>query len=103
MAALFLSVVNNPTLGYILLMNTRHRRTLEAVFTEPTRANVQWTAIEALFVALGAELQERAGSRVSVRLNGVLYVFHRPHPEKEAKKPVVRSVRAFLIQAGVGP
>lgn len=84
-------------------MNTRHRRTLEAVFAEPTRANVEWSAIEALFGALGAEMEERAGSRVGVALNGVGRVFHRPHPGKEAKKPVVRSVRAFLTEAGVTP
>lgn len=84
-------------------MNSRHRRTLEAVFAEPTRANVEWTAIEALLVALGAELEERAGSRIGVELNGVGRVFHRPHPGKEAKKPAVRSVRTFLTEAGVKP
>ena len=84
-------------------MNTRHHRTLDAVFATPTRANVEWSAIEALFVALGATVQERAGSRVAVALNGVVAVFHRPHPGKEAKKPTVRSVRDFLTQAGVAP
>jgi hypothetical protein len=84
-------------------MNARHQRTLDAVFATPTRANVDWSAIEALFVALGGELQERAGSRVGVSLNEVDAVFHRPHPGKEAPKPVVRSVRHFLILAGVTP
>jgi hypothetical protein len=83
-------------------MNTRHRRTLTAI-SEPTRANVEWMAIERLFVALGAYIEERSGSRVGVDLNGVGKVFHRPHPAKEASKAVVRSVRAFLTEAGVKP
>jgi hypothetical protein len=84
-------------------MNTRHQRTLDAVFAVPARANIEWSAIEALFVALGARITERAGSRASVVLNGKVEVFHRPHPHKEASKAVVRSVREFLTKAGVKP
>jgi hypothetical protein len=84
-------------------VNTRHQRTLQAVFATPTRANIEWLAIEMLFVALGGEVEERAGSRIGVSLNGIDAVFHRPHPGKEAKKPVVRSVRDFLTLAGCEP
>jgi hypothetical protein len=84
-------------------MNTRHQRTLAAVFATPTRANIEWASIEALFVAMGAEVEERAGSRVAVKLGEAVQVFHRPHPGKEAKKPTVRSVRDFLITLGVKP
>lgn len=51
----------------------------------------------------GASKQERAGSRVAFKLNGVRAVFHRPHPEKEASKAQVRSVREFCIQAELIP
>jgi hypothetical protein len=84
-------------------MNNRHQRTLDAVFATPARANIEWSAIEALLVALGGVVKERAGSRIGVTLNGVDAVFHRPHPAKEAPKPIVRSVRDFLILAGVTP
>ena len=47
-------------------------------------SNIPWSDVEALFVALGAEVTEGHGSRVRVALNGVRAVFHRPHPEKEA-------------------
>jgi hypothetical protein len=30
-------------------------------------------------------------------------VFHEPHPEKETDKGAVKSVREFLIKAGVEP
>lgn len=81
----------------------KHRRTLRAVFAEPTRANVAWSDVEALLAALGAELTEGRGSRVRVHLNGVRAVFHRPHPQPELHKGALRSVRRFLRVAGVEP
>jgi hypothetical protein len=67
----------------------RHRRTLEAIFAEPTRASLACQDIESLFIALGAELSEGRGSRLRVALHGVRAVFHRPHPAKEASKAMV--------------
>jgi hypothetical protein len=86
-----------------MAMNQKHRRTLEAVFEEPTRSNIAWRAIEAMLKAAEAEITERAGSRVCVALNDVRAVFHRPHPRKEASKAAVVDVREFLIKAGVTP
>jgi hypothetical protein len=37
-------------------MNAKARRTLGAVFGKPTRADIPWADIEALFVGLGAEV-----------------------------------------------
>lgn len=84
-------------------MNKRHRKTLEAIFAEPTRANVAWNDVEAMLRNAGAAVEERSGSRVAVLLNDVVQVFHRPHPQKEAKKSTVDSVRDFLTRAGVTP
>lgn len=84
-------------------MHSRHRATLRAIFAEPVAANLEWTAIESLLVALGADVTEGNGSRVRVVLAGVRAVFHRPHPQKEAKRYVVRAVRDYLKQAGVEP
>lgn len=81
----------------------KHRRTLHAVFSEPTRANLAWRDVEALLTALGAEIGEGRGSRVRVHLNGVRAVFHRPHPQPEMHKSALRSVRRFLRTAGVVP
>jgi hypothetical protein len=36
-------------------MSKKHRRTLAAIFAEPVRANVNWSDIEALLKASGAE------------------------------------------------
>lgn len=84
-------------------MDNKHRKTLAAIFEDPVRSNINWNDIEALFKALGAEVTEGRGSRVRVALNGVKAVFHRPHPEKETDKGTVKSVRRFLLEAGVVP
>jgi hypothetical protein len=82
-------------------MNARHRRTLAAIYERPERSDIVWRDIEALFVALGADVSEGSGSRVRVALNGVRAVFHRPHPERVTDKGAVKSVRRFLGEAGV--
>jgi hypothetical protein len=84
-------------------MDSKHRKTLEAIFERPDRTNLAWRDIETLLVFLGAEVTEGSGSRVRVALNDVRAVFHRPHPQKEANKATVKSVRRFLEAAGVKP
>ena len=84
-------------------MRRTHRRTLEAIFAHPVRANIPWRAIEALFVELGAEISEREGSRVAVVLFGEVRVFHRPHPGPNTDKGAVTSIRHWLQQHGVVP
>ena len=84
-------------------MDNKHRKTLQAIYEKPERANIAWKDIEALFLSIGAEISEGNGSRVRVALNGVRAVFHRPHPQKETHKGAVKSVRRFLEAAGVKP
>lgn len=84
-------------------MNNRHRKTLEAVFAEPTRPNIIWADIEALLVASGCSMKEGTGSRVRFMLGARVLAIHRPHPQKEAKQYLVRNVRDFLIEVGVTP
>ena len=82
-------------------MDKKHQKVLDAIFDKPIRSTIPWKDIEALFVALEAEVTEGRESRVRVELNGVRAVFHRPHPEKETDKGALRSVQRFLIEAGV--
>jgi hypothetical protein len=82
-------------------MNSKHKKTIELVFKNPVQANISWTDIEGLLVALGGELSGGSGSRIRVKLNGVRAVFHRPHPEKTTDKGAINSVRRFLENAGV--
>jgi hypothetical protein len=84
-------------------MNRKHVKTFEAIFAQPVRANVVWTDIEAMLNALGAEISEGNGSRVRIALNDVRAVFHRPHLQKETDKGAIKSMREFLVKAGVKP
>jgi len=84
-------------------MNKAQQVTLNAVFARPTKADIRWSAIESLMRGLGGEVTERSRSRVGVRLNGVIAVFHRPHPRPETKRGAVDAVRQFFVNAGVKP
>ena len=44
---------------------------MEQIFENPVRADVSWSEIESMLVALGADLSEGRGSRVRIVLNGV--------------------------------
>lgn len=84
-------------------MKRKHQKTLELIFARPVSGNVPWRDIEALFVELGAEVSEREGSRVGVRLFGERRVFHRPHPAPNTDKGAVAAVREWLNANGVKP
>jgi hypothetical protein len=86
-----------------MMMHSRHRKTLEAIFATPVPATLEWRKIESLFLALGAEMVEGSGSRVAFLLNHHRADFHRPHPGKEAKRYQVRAAREFLQAAGIQP
>ena len=84
-------------------MNSKHRRTLLAVFTDPVPGTLDWADIESLLIAAGARVIEGRGSRVRFEREGEVATFHRPHPAKEAKRYQVRDAREFLERIGVRP
>ncbi|MEZ5692143.1 MAG: type II toxin-antitoxin system HicA family toxin [Rickettsiales bacterium] len=84
-------------------LNNKQRRTLEAIFERPTRANIAWTDVEKLFIALGGEIINKGGSIINVLLDGQPRIFHRPHPQKEAKKYTIDAVRTYLTILGYEP
>jgi len=84
-------------------MNSRHRKTLVAIFARPTSASVVFADIEALIRALGGTVEEREGSRVRIELKGEQWRCHRPHPGKEARCYQVEEARELLERVGVQP
>ena len=82
-------------------MNTKQKKTLKDIFQNPVKSSILWQDVEGLFKACGAHIEEGSGSKVCVLLNGVIAIFHRPHPQKETDKGALKSVRQFLINAGV--
>jgi hypothetical protein len=96
---IFIAIV----LCYHYSVNTRHRKTLAAIFAKPTSPNIVFADIEALIKALGGAMLEREGSRVRIDLQGECWRCHRPHPGKEAKRYQIEEAREFLERAGVLP
>lgn len=84
-------------------VNRRQTKTLKAVFTDPVPGSIEWAAIEALLIAVGCRVIEGSGSRVRFECRGVMASFHRPHPQKEAKRYQVRDARELLTKLGVAP
>lgn len=82
-------------------MGHRYEKVRARIEERPTRADLTWREVIALFIAMGGRVTEGSGSRVRVVLNGRVAVFHRPHPGKELTKSSVESVRRFLTEAGV--
>ena len=84
-------------------MKAKHKRTLTSVFTDPINGNIEWSKIEALFIALGCQVLEGSGSSVTFEKNGIRAYFHRPHPEKSALRYRVKDARRFLELLGDAP
>ena len=85
------------------MLSSKPARTLAAIFANPVRADIRWADIESLLRALGADIEQGSGSRVRISLNGRRMVFHAPHPQPTIIKDAVRSVRRFLLEAGIEP
>ncbi len=84
-------------------MNSKHRKTLEAIYTDPVNGAMEWARIEALLRALGCKVIEGSGSSVTFEKDSIRAHFHRPHPDKEALRYRVRAVRDYLQTLGVKP
>lgn len=85
-------------------MNRKQRKTLAAIYARPVKSDITWRDIERLLVALGAEVEERAGSRVAVLFPGQPpAIFHRPHPSPDTDKGAVSAIRQWLISMGIKP
>ncbi|XTI72595.1 type II toxin-antitoxin system HicA family toxin [Acidithiobacillus sp. AC3] len=84
-------------------MNSKHKKTLEAIFADPVNGNLAWGRIEPLLVLVGCRAIEGSGSSVTFEKDGLRAYFHRPHPEKEALKYRVRLAREYLEKIGVTP
>lgn len=84
-------------------LNSKNRKTLEAVFSQPVKSNIKWNDVETLLLAVGADLIEGSGSRVRFIKDDVALSLHRPHPRSEIKPYQVKDIRSFLEILGVEP
>lgn len=84
-------------------MNNRQLKTLESLFELPTRADIRWSEIVSLFRAIGAEVEQREGSRVAILLADRKAIVHQPHPNRVCGRGLARELRDFLDGAGIRP
>ena len=84
-------------------MNAKQQKTLQLIFTKPTSNNIAWKDIENLMISLGGKIREGKGSAGVFILNNKIFPFHKPHPQKEAKRYQVDDLRKFLTEMGIVP
>ena len=61
-------------------MNHRHRKVLHALFAHPVSTNIHFKDVMHVFEELGAEVDNKSGNRVGVKLNGHAAAFsHAQH------------------------
>jgi len=84
-------------------MNAKQKKLLQLIFTRPTLNNIAWKDIENLMLSLDAKIREGKGSAGVFIIHNKVFPFHRPHPQKEAKRYQVDDLRKFLIERGIEP
>ena len=84
-------------------MNSKQRKTLEAIFFLPPPKNLTWDDLVSLLCALGCDMAKDGGSHVAFRRDNHKADFHRPHPGKELKRYQVEDAKIFLLKIGVKP
>lgn len=82
-------------------MNHRHRKVLQAIFAHPISANIDFKEVMHVFEELGAEVDNKSGNRVGVKLNGHSVAF--VHAQHSIPKDEVVQIRKFLEACGVDP
>ena len=84
-------------------MNSKHKKTLQAILAYPSSGAIEWNEIESLLIAVGAVLKEGRENSVRFIFGNEKLTIHRPHPEKYAKPYQVKDARNFLKAIGVAP
>ena len=92
---------NGTGIWYHHNVNKKHRQTLESILARPDRKDIHWDDFVSLLKALGADITERGGSILGIRLNGRYAVFHRPHPGNEIYLSMLKRIRRYLAECDI--
>lgn len=82
-------------------MNHRHRKTLHALFAHPISSNIDFKEVTHVLEELGAEIDNKSGNRVGVKLNGHSVAF--THAHHSLPRDEVIQIRKFLETCGINP
>jgi hypothetical protein len=84
-------------------MSHKHEQLLRTIFHDPISGNIHWREVESLLNHLGATIEQSAGARIRVVLNGVEGHLHRPHHSGTLDRQGVKYLREYLAHAKATP
>jgi hypothetical protein len=82
-------------------LSSRHRDTVEKIFSRPPNRNIEWREVVALLEAIGTVTHKHNG-KLEVSLGPETEVLPAPHG-KEIDVQIVVDLRRMLEQAGFAP
>jgi hypothetical protein len=83
-------------------MNNKHKKTLTKLLTRPILSNVKFDDVDKLLIALDLERIEASGSRITYKFDEDNFItLHKPHPNNEIKRYVVKKLQILLFNIGV--
>ena len=82
-------------------MNHHHRKILHSIFAHPINSNIDLKDVTHVLTELGAEIDNKTGSRIGVSLKGHNVAFH--HSSHSLPKAEVIQIKKFLEACGVTP
>lgn len=86
-----------------LVMNSKHKCTLLAIFSNPVNCAIPWDKVESLLVAVGFQIDSSDGLTITVELNGEALNVHRPQPSRDSLRYRIKVVREFLTKLEINP
>jgi hypothetical protein len=82
-------------------LSSRHRGTVERIFSQPPSRNIEWREVVSLLDAIGTVTHARNG-KLKVSLGPETEVLPAPHG-KDVEVQIVVDLRRMLKQAGLAP
>ncbi|MBC8494473.1 MAG: type II toxin-antitoxin system HicA family toxin [Candidatus Thioglobus sp.] len=83
-------------------MNNKHKKILEKLLTKPVLSKIKFDDVDKLLIALDLERIEASGSRIIYKFDDDNFItLHKPHPNNEIKRYIVKKLQIFLSNIGV--
>jgi hypothetical protein len=82
-------------------IHSEQRRTLEAIFRQPTTFNVEWMDVVELVGKIGT-MDRTASDKYDLHVGGKHHLMHKPHTKDLTGSEVI-DLRHFLQEAGWSP
>lgn len=87
----------------IIKLNGKQKDALNRIFKKPPLREMPWKDVISLFEALGADIEEKSGSKTRILLGGRVFTCDAPHNPSLATGGLIVRVRKFLEEIGAKP